>query len=155
VRELLTHFRARVKHEEDIGVALRQMLTRFGAQSGLTTDFSDTGTGVPLHAENQLQVLHILQEALSNVRKHAGATRVGLAVHRDAIYRFTVSDDGRGFGEAVRSREALSVRIMRERAQRIGDKSNVQGRCRNGGGVTLPAVQSTSHQSVQGHEVHA
>jgi two-component system nitrate/nitrite sensor histidine kinase NarX len=160
VRELLTHFRSRVKHEEDIGVALRQMLTRFGAQSGLATEFSDTGTGVPLHAENQLQVLHILQEALSNVRKHAGATRVALAVHRDAAYRFTVSDDGRGFDveAAPDAAEAhIGLRIMRERAQRIGGQIELRSQTGDGTQVmlTLPAVQPSGREGLHGHEVHA
>ncbi len=160
VRELLTHFRARVKHEEDIGVALRQMLTRFGAQAGVGTEFSDTGTGVPLHAESQLQVLHILQEALSNVRKHAGATRVGLAVHRDAIYRFTVSDDGRGFDVAEAPADAeshIGLRIMRERAQRIGGCVELHSQPGTGTRVvlTLPAVQAAGSEGVPGDEVHA
>jgi len=160
VRELLTHFRTRVKQEEDIGVALRQMLTRFGTQSDLITEFSDTGTGVPLHAESQLQVLHILQEALSNVRKHAGASRVALAVHRDAVYRFTVSDDGSGFDAATASDVAevhIGLRIMRERAQRIGGKIEI--RSQPGAGtmvvLTLPAVQAADHAGVKGREVHA
>lgn len=156
VRELLTHFRARVKQEEDIGVALRQMLTRFSTQSGLKTEFSDTGTGVPLHAESQLQVLHILQEALSNVRKHAGATRVGLAVHRDAVYRFSVSDDGRGFdAEAMPdiAETHIGLRIMRERAQRIG--GTIEVRSQSGVGttvtLTLPAVQASDYGEVKGN----
>ncbi len=160
VRELLTHFRTRVKHEEDIGVALRQMLTRFGAQAGLKTEFSDTGTGVPLHAESQLQVLHILQEALSNVRKHASATRVGLTVHRDAVYRFAVSDDGRGFNvdAAPDAAEAhIGLRIMRERAQRIG--GNIELRSQPGAGtqvvLTLPAVQASGRTGARASEVHA
>jgi two-component system, NarL family, nitrate/nitrite sensor histidine kinase NarX len=156
VRELLTHFRARVKQEEDIGVALRKMLTRFGVQSGLKTEFSDTGTGVPLHAENQLQVLHILQEALSNVRKHAGATRVGLAVHRDAVYRFSVSDDGRGFdAEAMPdiAETHIGLRIMRERAQRIGGTMEVRSQAGAGTTVTLtlPAVQASEHDGARVH----
>jgi two-component system nitrate/nitrite sensor histidine kinase NarX len=160
VRELLTHFRTRVRHEEDIGVALRQMLTRFGTQAGLKTEFSDTGTGVPLHAESQLQVLHILQEALSNVRKHASATRVGLSVHRDAVYRFAVSDDGRGFNvdAAPDATEAhIGLRIMRERAQRIG--GNIELRSQPGTGtqvvLTLPAVQASGRTGARGSEVHA
>lgn len=160
VRELLTHFRARVKQEEDIGVALRKMLTRFGVQSGLKTEFFDTGTGVPLHAENQLQVLHILQEALSNVRKHAGATCVGLAVHRDAVYRFAVTDDGRGFDAdaAPDIAEAhIGLRIMRERAQRIGGTIEVRSQAGVGTTVTLtlPAVQASDHDEVKGHRVLA
>lgn len=140
VRELLTHFRARVRDKEDIGVALRQMLVRFGAQSGLVTGFADEGTGVPLPAESQLQVLHILQEALSNVRKHAAATRVELAVHRDGIYRFVVRDDGRGFdvGAAANADEThIGLRIMRERAQRIGAHVEVDSQSGRGTTVTL------------------
>ncbi|RPJ48547.1 MAG: HAMP domain-containing protein [Betaproteobacteria bacterium] len=160
VRELLTHFRARVKQEEDIGVALQKMLARFAAQAGLATEFADSGTGVPLHAESQLQVLHILQEALSNVRKHAGATRVALTLHRDAVYRFTVSDDGRGFDAqaAPDAAEAhIGLRIMRERAQRIGGQIEVHSQPGAGTVVTftLPAVQSAGHSVRQGREVHA
>lgn len=140
VRELLTHFRARVRHEEDIGKALREMLARFGQQSGLATDFSDGGTGVPLSAESQQQVLHILQEALSNVRKHSGATRVSLTLRRDAAYRFSVSDDGCGFDVDAASDAAethVGLRIMRERAQRIGAVVDVQSRPGSGTTVTL------------------
>lgn len=158
VRELLTHFRARVKQEEDIGVALRQMLTRFSTQSGLQTEFSDTGTGVPLHAESQLQVLHILQEALSNVRKHAGATRVGLAVHRDAVYRFAVTDDGRGFDAEAAPDIAeahIGLRIMRERAQRIGGTIEVRSQPGTGTTVTLmlPTVQASDYGEAKGSEM--
>ncbi len=139
VRELLTHFRVRVKQEEDVGVALQRMLAQFGAQSGLQTEFSDTGTGVPLHAETQLQVLHILQEALSNIRKHAaGATLVRLSVHRDADYRFAVADDGCGFDVRALPEIAenhIGLRIIRERAQRIGARVDV--RSRPGDGTTL------------------
>jgi two-component system nitrate/nitrite sensor histidine kinase NarX len=136
------------------------MLTRFGTQAGLKTEFSDAGTGVPLHAESQLQVLHILQEALSNVRKHASATRVGLTVHRDAVYRFAVSDDGRGFNvdAAPDATEAhIGLRIMRERAQRIG--GNIELRSQPGSGtqvvLTLPAVQASGRKGKRGNEVHA
>ncbi|MDH4151051.1 MAG: type IV pili methyl-accepting chemotaxis transducer N-terminal domain-containing protein [Betaproteobacteria bacterium] len=160
VRELLTHFRVRVKQEEDVGVALRRMLERFGAQSGLAVEFSDSGTGVPLHAESQLQVLHILQEALSNVRKHAGATRVRLAVQRDADYRFTVADDGSGFdvGEAADAADShIGLRIMRERAQRIGATVEVQSKPRSGAIVTLtlPVGQGTTGSGATVNEVHA
>ncbi len=157
VRELLTHFRTRVKQEEDIGVALCNMLTRFGAQSGLATDFSDSGTGVPLHAETQLQVMHILQEALSNVRKHADAARVTLKLHRDGVYRFAVSDDGCGFDAEAAPGLAeahIGLRIMRERALRIGARIDVQSG--QGGGtsvvLTLPVVQATEDGSVKMQE---
>jgi len=158
VRELLTHFRARVRHEEDIGVALRQMLARFGMQSGLISEFSDIGTGVPLSAEVQQQVLHILQEALSNVRKHSGANRVTFGLQRAAVYRFTVSDDGRGFDAGTASDEAethIGLRIMRERAQRIGAQIDVWSSPGAGTTVTLtlPAGQHVHGEAENQSEV--
>ncbi len=149
VRELLTHFRVRVKQEEDIGSALRHLLERFGQQSGLATSFEDDGTGVPLQAETQLQVLHILQEALSNVRKHAGAGKVSLAVHRDADYRFTIRDDGHGFDVAAAAAASdghIGLRIMQERAQRIGGRIEVRSGDGSGTTVTLilPVVQAAA-----------
>lgn len=160
VRELLVHFRARVKQEEDIGVALERMLVRFGGQSGLVTGFTDSGTGVPLQAESQLQALHILQEALSNVRKHAGATHVELAVRRDAGYRFTVTDDGCGFDVKAApdvSETHIGLRIMRERAQRIGAQLEVRSHPGNGTVVTLtlPVGQGTDGSTETVSEVHA
>lgn len=160
VRELLTHFRTRVKQEEDIGATLRNMVTRFGIQSGLDTEFSESGTGVPLPAESQLQVLHILQEALSNVRKHAGAARVSVALRRDADYSFVVSDDGCGFdsGAAPDAAEAhIGLRIMRERAQRIG--AQVEVRSQPGAGttvtLTLPMGQGLDNSVAVRSGVHA
>lgn len=160
VRELLMHFRARVKEEEDIGVALRKMLARFGAQSLLATEFSDNGTGLALQAESQLQVLHILQEALSNVRKHAEATRVALTVNRGPVYRFTVHDDGGGFDAQASPdfpEEHVGLRIMRERAQRIGGRIEV--RSRPGAGtvvrLTLPVVQTSEQAAAPGGKVSA
>jgi two-component system nitrate/nitrite sensor histidine kinase NarX len=122
VRELLVYFRTRVKHE-DIALTIRQTLERFEIETGIRTRFSESGSAVPLPLDIQLQVVHILQEALSNVRKHAHATTVDVSMHRNGAYEFTVSDDGSGFdpqkvdGEGERH---IGLRIMRERAQRIG-----------------------------------
>jgi two-component system nitrate/nitrite sensor histidine kinase NarX len=138
VRELLTHFRARVSSGEDIGEALRRMLGRFGEQTGITTAFSESGTGVPLQAETRQQVLHILQEALSNVRKHSAARRVTIDLRCDGAYRFTVADDGRGFDATAAADDGhIGLRIMRERAQRIGATVEVVSAPGRGTVVTL------------------
>ncbi|HTP46815.1 MAG TPA: ATP-binding protein, partial [Casimicrobiaceae bacterium] len=72
---------------------------------------------------DQLQVMHILQEALSNVRKHARAKVVEVEVHRGPGHLFVVRDDGLGFDPARSPGEGdehVGLRIMRERAERIG-----------------------------------
>ncbi len=121
VRELLVHFRTRTQ-DEDIEAALRATLSKFGHQTGLVATLSMAGQGRPLAPDVQIQVLHIVQEALSNVRKHAGARHVELRVQRHPRWRFEVHDDGQGFDPAAIPPDSLHVGlgIMRERAQRIG-----------------------------------
>jgi two-component system nitrate/nitrite sensor histidine kinase NarX len=139
IRELLVHFRTRVKHE-DIAVTIRQTLERFEAQTGIRTRFAASGTAVPLPPDRQLQVLHILQEALSNVRKHAAACAVEVSMQRNGVYEFCVSDDGAGFEpEAVEDPAGrhMGLRIMRERAERIGAVVRIESEPGGGTRVTL------------------
>jgi two-component system nitrate/nitrite sensor histidine kinase NarX len=119
VRELLVHFRTRTS-DEDIEAALRATLSKFEHQTGVATALSFTGQGLPLAPDVQVQVLHMVQEALSNVRKHAGARRVELRVQRHP-WRFEVRDDGIGFDTAQAAPDSMHVGlgIMRERAQRV------------------------------------
>ncbi|WP_374677313.1 type IV pili methyl-accepting chemotaxis transducer N-terminal domain-containing protein [Piscinibacter sp.] len=122
VRELLMHFRTRSRGE-DIEPALQTTLRKFEHQSGLHAELQMRGHGLPLPADTQLQVLHIVQEALSNVRKHAHAARVWVEVQQQPQWRFEVRDDGMGFDiEAGGALDETHVgrRIMVERAERIG-----------------------------------
>ncbi len=127
VRELLLHFRTRTD-TEDIEQALRTTLRKFEHQSGVSTHLSMHGHAVALPSDVQLQVLHVVQEALSNVRKHAHATKVQVDVFRDPQWVFRVRDNGRGFDSAhtVFSAPHVGRRIMRERAQRIGADVRVE-----------------------------
>lgn len=136
VRELLVHFRTRVD-VDDVGTALRTTLSKFEHQTGIPAELRVDGHGVPIPADVQVQVLHVLQEALSNVRKHAGATRVRLSVATAPRWRFEVEDDGRGFGADGPSPDETHVglRIMHERAQRIG--AALQVHSRPGGGTRV------------------
>jgi two-component system, NarL family, nitrate/nitrite sensor histidine kinase NarX len=120
VRELLVHFRTRT-NADDIEGALRETLQKFQHQSGLPTRLNMEGEGLPLPADVQLQVLHVVQEALSNVRKHAQAGHVHLDVHKGVHWRFTVRDNGVGFDASEQQDEThVGTKIMRERAERIG-----------------------------------
>jgi two-component system nitrate/nitrite sensor histidine kinase NarX len=75
VRELLLNFRTRI-NKEDFADAVRTLLDRFEKQARVPTQLSLSGNGLALDPQQQLQVIFILQEALSNVRKHAHARRV-------------------------------------------------------------------------------
>ena len=121
VRELLVHFRTRT-NTEDIAPALRTTLQKFEHQTGLATHLDIEGDGMPLPAYVQVQVLHVVQEALSNVRKHAQAREVWVEVQQAPQWRVEVRDDGCGFDPhgAGPDETHVGLRIMRERAQNIG-----------------------------------
>lgn len=93
VRELLVHFRTRT-NTDHVEAALQETLHKFQHQTGLPTRLQVGGDGLPLPADVQVQVLHVVQEALSNVRKHAQASHVSLDVLKGPRWRFVVRDNG-------------------------------------------------------------
>jgi two-component system nitrate/nitrite sensor histidine kinase NarX len=122
VRELLLHFRTRT-NADDIAQALRSALTKFEHQTGLPAHLSLKGAGLPLPPDVQVQVLHIVQEVLSNVRKHARASQVWVEVRQSPPWSVEVRDDGVGFDTTQRLADDeahVGLRIMRERAAHIG-----------------------------------
>lgn len=128
VRELLVHFRTRVEHA-NLEAAIRSALEKFEGQTGIQTSFRQTGHGAPLPPENVIQVLHIIQEALSNVRKHARATQVDVELAMAGEYAITVRDNGRGFDSGgmtgAEAETHVGLKIMKERTHRIGGKLQV------------------------------
>ncbi len=121
VRELLLHFRVRTC-AEDMEPALRETLSKFELQTDVSAQLDFNGQGLPLPADVQIQVLHIVQEALSNVRKHAHARHVWVEVQTQPEWRVVVRDDGRGFDTQDDQLDDTHVglSIMQERAARIG-----------------------------------
>ncbi len=144
VRELLVHFRTRAQ-ADDIDRAVQETLQKFQHQTGLQVNRKVIGEGLPLPQDVQIHVLHVLQEALSNVRKHAGARGVEIEVHKGEPWRFVVRDDGAGFDEGGQRNELqVGLKIMRERAQQIGATVTVDSAIGQGTTVTLrvPTLQS-------------
>ncbi len=145
VRELLLHFRTRANGEH-IEPALQTTLRKFEHHSGIKASLQMHGQGLPLTPDLQIQVLHILQEALSNVRKHARASHVWLDVQQQPRWRFEVRDDGVGFDadEPSRSETHVGLRIMAERAERIGATLDVISTPGRGSSVVLELAAVTA-----------
>lgn len=145
VRELLVHFRTRT-NAEHIEPALRTTLQKFEHQTGLKANLELEGHALPLDPDAQVQVLHVVQEALSNVRKHARASQVWVEVAADSAgWRFEVRDDGQGFDpDADRAETHVGLRIMRERAARIGAQVRVDAVPGAGSCVTLTVPPSAA-----------
>ena len=122
VRELLTNFRSKLE-QGDLRRAIEETVQRFRRQTGCETTLElDYAQGTPLAPEQQLQVLFILQEALSNVRKHAAAKHVHISVRNARDFTLEVTDDGQGYDPrevAERGEAHIGLDIMRERAARM------------------------------------
>jgi len=149
VRELLLNFRTRI-NKEDFADAVRTVLSRFEQQAQVPTQLNMLGNGLPLDPQQQLQVIFILQEALSNVRKHAKATRVELNIRNEDDFVMTIADDGCGFDDAlVQARKArhVGLSIMQERAARIRASIHISPRAGSGTVVTL-TLPRTERQAV-------
>ena len=81
-----------------------------------------------LTPDQEVQVFHIVQEALANVSKHARAQQVRISVEMAADqYLVTIDDDGIGLSSTGNTGVGMhfGMNIMRERAQRLGGSVDV------------------------------
>jgi signal transduction histidine kinase len=107
--------------------ALPEFLRAWQAQNGVTVELGLDGP-IDLAPRVELQLLRILQEALANVRKHAGVDRVRVTVARDAGWIVAgVADEGTGFDAAAAPNGGhFGLAIMRERVESVGGEIAVQ-----------------------------
>ncbi|MGB2833517.1 MAG: type IV pili methyl-accepting chemotaxis transducer N-terminal domain-containing protein [Methylotenera sp.] len=120
VRELLVHFRTRIG-STDLETAIRSALDKFEGQTGIKTIFTTQGNAPLLQPEQVLQVMHIVQESLSNVRKHAKASKMDVKLTSAEKCVIDIDDNGIGFDTSRDTGDShVGLRIMRERAHRIG-----------------------------------
>lgn len=128
MRELIADFRTRMD-PQGLLQALRQVGEQLGALGGFTVTVVDQAGALDLGAEQELQVFHILREALANVAKHAQARQVRLLFAREAgQVAILVEDDGVGLPAAcpaaapLGSSQHFGLDLMRERARLIGGR---------------------------------
>jgi two-component system NarL family sensor kinase len=89
-------------------------------QLGLTVSYERTGTSVPVDSNVAIHVYRVLQEALSNVSKHAGTDRVWVRLkYLPSTLELEVEDHGAGVTPRP-GRRGLGLVAMRERAELVG-----------------------------------
>ncbi|MHB0984563.1 MAG: GAF domain-containing sensor histidine kinase [Sulfuricella sp.] len=130
LRELLSQFRNRMD-PRGLLPAMYDIVGNFYDKTGITIDFLNQVPDINLTPDKEVQVFHIVKEALNNVSKHSRASHVGLAIEiRRGRYVISVEDDGIGFdGKAnTDSGMHLGLNIMLERARHLnGDVTVTPG----------------------------
>ena len=147
VRELLLNFRTKISNKE-FPEAVADLFARFTQQTGITVETAwENGSFLPPQ-EEQLQMIFILQESLSNIRKHARATHVKFRlVKQDGSFTMTIQDNGQGFdteniGEPSGSH--VGLHIMQERAKRIRAVLKIYSQPQQGTTVSLTGASEES-----------
>jgi signal transduction histidine kinase len=144
VRALAVELRPAALDDFGLVSALRRLAETFSERSGIET-VVDTNVDERLPSEIETTLYRVVQEALTNVVKHAGARHVSIVVSsRDHTVAATVDDDGRGFDVTRTRGDALGLLGMRERLALVGGTLTVESAVDSGttiaAEVPLPAV---------------
>jgi signal transduction histidine kinase len=139
VRRIVTELRPSVLDQLGLADAIEWQAQDFAQRTGLALDLDiKTGRAAPPDAMASA-VFRMLQEALTNVAKHANATRVRVALRIGAdSLRLEVRDDGRGIAQREqRGSHSLGLLGLRERAIAWGGTLSVSGSPSAGTTVSL------------------
>jgi len=137
LRELLTTFRLRIDGR-GLSEALQETIREFSQRAGIDVRLHDRLLGHELDSSEQIHVLQVVREALTNVEHHAHARRadVRLAIEQGRV-RVAVEDDGVGIMDAEPPTHHYGLAIMRDRAATLGGTLQVAGRAEGGTRVEL------------------
>jgi two-component system sensor histidine kinase DegS len=148
VRTFITQLRPPLLDEIGLYGAIRDLAASLATATGAVVDVQLDAPPEQLGDMGQTVVLRIVQEALQNIRRHAGAQHVRISTHvrpEDGDdWVLEIRDDGRGFDpaqvNAPRGQRSYGLRFMRERAGLIGAQLQVDTRPSGGTHicVTIP-----------------
>jgi signal transduction histidine kinase len=127
VRRLAVELRPSVLDDFGLVPALERLAESFGEQSGTRVDVEASLGEERLPSELETTLYRIVQEALTNVAKHADAARVSVTLTRkDGSVVAVVEDDGRGFDAAAGASDGLGLVGMRERVALLGGRIQIE-----------------------------
>ena len=119
-RTLVTALTPAVLEAGTLGGTVRRVTAATGAQAGIEAHAEVTGTARRLPTGTEVVLLRICQEALANVRKHAGARQVRVRLcYAGTTVRLTVTDDGKGFDPGG-TNDGYGLTGMRDRVSQVG-----------------------------------
>jgi two-component system, NarL family, sensor histidine kinase DevS len=138
VRRLAVELRPSALDDFGLAPALERLGEAFAGKSGIEVDIQANLDATRLPGEVETALYRIVQEALTNVAKHAEATRVSVVVTRRGNgVTAVIEDDGHGFGAGGGSGEGLGLVGMRERVGLLGGRLAIEST--EGAGTTVVA----------------
>jgi two-component system nitrate/nitrite sensor histidine kinase NarX len=152
VREAILGLRESSRSDRGLLEGLRAYLEKYSHQSGVTATLETTLDEEPtLSPRSEVQVIRVIQEALTNVRKHAGATSAIVRITNGTdTTSIAIEDDGHGFdltGTLLDRDSGFGLHTMRERMELIGGTLSIESAPGRGTRVIarIPGVPHASH----------
>lgn len=147
LRELLTTFRLRIEGQS-LSSVLENTVQEFSSRNSLKISLETHLTNCPLSANEEIHILQIVREALSNVVHHAKASQaqVVLSAGADGVVSVSIVDDGVGIAHLTTQRHHYGMAIMEERARSLGGRLAVMARPEGGTHIEIcftPLSQSS------------
>lgn len=134
---LIRQLRPAALHDQGLTAALRQLAADWSRQNQILGEVQTHGER-PLPLGTEQILFRVAQEALANVARHSGASRVALKLSfTETAVTLTIHDDGQGLDPAT-ARRGLGLDSMRERVEGIGGRFTIASR--PGSGTTLTAT---------------
>jgi PAS domain S-box-containing protein len=129
VRRLSSELRPMALDELGLVEAIEWQARQFESRTGIAVQYKSSVEKIDLNSEQSIAVFRILQEALTNILRHAGATDVTIQLKQDGgEFSLTIEDNGRGFTENEKSdAQSLGILGMRERAHLMGGAIKIEG----------------------------
>lgn len=133
LRELLTTFRLRIEGES-LSAVLDSTAQEFASRNPIKISLEMHLTNCPLSANEEIHVLQIVREALSNVVHHAQAhhAKVALCAETDGMVSVSIEDDGVGIDHLHAQTHHYGMAIMEERVRGLGGRLEVMTRPEGG-----------------------
>jgi two-component system nitrate/nitrite sensor histidine kinase NarX len=131
VREAILGLRETVREDDGLEGSLREYLRKYSRQTGIVATLTCEGdTRRALTPRSEVQLLRVVQEALTNTRKHSQAHRVSVRIDcLGAAPTLTIEDDGVGFDPSTIASSmegGFGMKSMRERVEQIGGSIDVR-----------------------------
>lgn len=114
---------------DDLGLsaALEALTDNFAERTGMVVELQSVAFKNLLLPEAKTALYRVAQEALTNIERHANATRVRIAVSSGGNgAQLLIEDNGRGFADAERTQGGLGLRNMQERMEHFGGSLEVR-----------------------------
>ncbi len=146
VREAIDGLRIRLNHPEGLVGALSEYVQDFEERTGIQVHFESQLDSTDIPEGMGVQLMRIVQEGLTNVRKHSGATEVWVTLSReDGALELNIVDNGRGFDPSTpRKRSHVGLSSMRERTRQLHGTFTLVSRPNSGTRISV-IVPLNSH----------